>query len=99
LRARATRLAAALREGGAEVEVTRGSSAVGGGAYPEAALQTAIVSLLPPHGADALAAALRAASPPIVATVGGGRVRLDPRTVLEEEEEALVRGVLGALVA
>jgi L-seryl-tRNA(Ser) seleniumtransferase len=42
---------------------------------------------------DAFAAGLRANYPPIVARIEDGRVLIDPRTILPQDEEALLRGV------
>jgi L-seryl-tRNA(Ser) seleniumtransferase len=75
---------------GVEVEVIEGSSAVGGGAAPTVELPTALIAVThPAHGPDRLAAALRAGSPPVVARVAGGRLVVDLRTVLPEDEDAL----------
>jgi len=43
-----------------------------------------------------VAARLRAADPPVVARIEGGRVLLDPRTVLPGEDEAVLAAVRGA---
>ena len=84
-------LAPALRP--APVE---GESAVGGGAAPTVGVPTVTVALDPgPAGADALAEALRAGSPPVVVRVAEGRVLVDLRTVRPDEEQML----LGALAA
>ncbi|HEX5388033.1 MAG TPA: L-seryl-tRNA(Sec) selenium transferase [Gemmatimonadales bacterium] len=63
-------------------ELRAGASAVGGGAFPDAALPTTLVVLDPgPLGADGLALRLRLGEPPIVTRVAEGRVLLDPRTI------------------
>ncbi len=77
VRERAERLAARL--GGAVVP-TR--ARVGGGAVPLLELESFACAL---DGGDALAAALRAAEPPVVARVQEGRVLLDCRTLTDEE--------------
>lgn len=60
-----------------------GRSAVGGGAFPDAALPTTLVSLDPgPVGPDGFALRLRLGDPSVVARVSEGRVVLDPRTLL-----------------
>ena len=76
LQARAQRIAAA----GGRVE--RAVAKVGGGALPLLELEGPVVAIA---GGDALAAALRAADPPIVARISEGRVTLDPRTMTDEE--------------
>jgi L-seryl-tRNA(Ser) seleniumtransferase len=77
VRQRAEALAARL--GGAVVATT---ARVGGGAVPLLELQSFACAL---DGGDALAAALRAADPPVVARVQEGRVLLDCRTLTDEE--------------
>jgi len=69
-----------------------GQSAVGGGSLPGETLPTKLVAL-PVEHPDRLAAALRAADPPVVARIEGDQVVLDPRTVLVEEERELLRVV------
>ncbi len=73
---------------------------VGGGALPGSTIPSAALVIDPtnwPLSVDALAARLRAASPPVVARVEDDRVWLDPRTVQPEEESALVRTVRSVL--
>jgi L-seryl-tRNA(Ser) seleniumtransferase len=68
-----------------------GESAVGGGAAPNVGVPTVLVALDPGRlGADGLAAALRAGSPPVVVRVAGDRVLVDLRSVRPDEEEALL---------
>jgi len=77
------------------VDVIEARSAVGGGTLPGITLPTFALAL-PPGDADAIAARLRAADPPVVARIEGGRVLLDPRTVLPGEEDAVLAAVRGA---
>jgi L-seryl-tRNA(Ser) seleniumtransferase len=95
--ARARRLAAALPAGaGAEVVPTR--AAVGGGAFPGVLLESAGVALQPALLTPAaLAERLRRAEFPVVAVVAKGRVILDLRTILPDQEDLLARAVEGAL--
>ncbi|HXZ27177.1 MAG TPA: L-seryl-tRNA(Sec) selenium transferase [Terriglobales bacterium] len=72
--------------------VVQGESVVGGGAAPGAALPTVLLAVeCAGLGADALAARLRAAEPPIIARVEEGRVLLDLRTVFPEQDELVGR--------
>lgn len=74
-----------------------GESAVGGGAAPNVGVPTVLVCLDPgAQGADALAAALRAGSPPVVVRVAGGRVLVDLRTVPPDEEDVLAAALARA---
>ena len=89
LEARARRWAKTL---GAGCSVGPGRSAIGGGSLPDETLPTSLVRL-DAGGATGLAAALRAADPPVVARIENDCVVLDPRTVLPDEEEALLSAV------
>ena len=70
-----------------DAEVGAGESVVGGGTCPDASLPTAVLRIpAPGSGADAWTAALRAHDPPVVARSREGRVVLDFRTVLPEQD-------------
>ena len=77
-------------------EVVEGASTVGGGSLPGETLPTQLVALAV-KSPNAFAAKLRAQDPPIIARVAEDKVTLDPRTVLEEEEAALLNGVRNVL--
>ena len=97
LRERAERWASAA---GAGAEVTGGRSMIGGGSLPGEAVGTALTAIEPPGGeADALAAALRAGDPAIVARIEHGRVLLDPRTVDPSEDDAVEQALRRTLAA
>jgi L-seryl-tRNA(Ser) seleniumtransferase len=101
IRARAQVMADALRSRarGAEVAVVPGESAVGGGAAPLVALETFLLAIAAGgRGPDALAAALRAGDPPVVARVAGDRLLVDLRTVAVSEEEPLLGALARALL-
>ncbi len=81
------------------VEVIDGESLIGGGSAPSAVLPTALIALTCSDlGANDFASRLRAADPPVIARVEEGRVLLDLRTVLPQQDEVL-RQVLGHIVA
>jgi L-seryl-tRNA(Ser) seleniumtransferase len=70
-----------------QAELLDGESVIGGGAAPSALLPTRLIALAhAKHSADELCARLRAADPPIIARVEEGRVLLDLRTVLPEQD-------------
>ena len=97
LELRARRWAGTLGQG---CSVVSGRSAIGGGSLPGESLPTSLLSLDAgdaPGGATGLAAALRAGEPPVIARIDNERVVLDPRTVLPDEEEPLLRIVASAL--
>ena len=64
-------------------------STVGGGSLPEETLPTYVLSLDIPR-VDTFAVRLRRAEPPVIGRVQGGRLLLDPRTVLEGEDESVI---------
>jgi L-seryl-tRNA(Ser) seleniumtransferase len=70
--------------------VTEGESLIGGGTAPTATLPTFVVAITHQDmSADELASKLRMNTPPIVARVDEGRVLLDLRTVLPEQDAAV----------
>ena len=77
VRARAERLAARL-----DGEIVATAARVGGGAVPLLEIASFACAL---DGGEALAAALRAADPPVVGLVREGRVLLDCRTLTDEQ--------------
>jgi L-seryl-tRNA(Ser) seleniumtransferase len=77
-------------------EVVEGASTVGGGSLPEETLPTWLLRLRVPRP-NAFAGRLRAWTPPIIARVEEDCVTLDPRTVLPEDEAALLAGVSSLL--
>lgn len=80
--------------------IVDGSSAVGGGAFPEAALPTTLVALDPGVlGAEALALRLRTGDPPLIARVASDRLLLDPRTLSPDSFGAVAAALAGALEA
>jgi L-seryl-tRNA(Ser) seleniumtransferase len=101
VRARVSAMVEALRPqaGGAQLEVIPGESAVGGGAAPSVPLPTYLLSIrTASRRPDELVAELRRRRPPVVARVADDRLLLDLRTVLEEQDQELLKA-LGELVS
>ncbi len=97
LAARAQRLAGQLPPQ-ARAIVAATQAAVGGGAFPGTTLASAGVELSPAGiPAPVLAERLRRAPTPVIGLVTGGRVVLDVRTILPEDERAVVDAVGAAL--
>ena len=92
VRARAEALVS--RVPGLRAEVVEGSSVIGGGATPEQSIPTWLIAI-PCANAAAAERQLRAATPAVVARIEGGRVLLDLRTVLKEEQDDLARVLAG----
>ena len=73
-----------------KLQLFDGDSVIGGGAAPSAVLPTLLIALTHSDlSADELSARLRAHTPPIIARVEEGRVLLDVRTVLPEQDAVL----------
>ena len=72
-------------------------STIGGGSLPGETLPTKVVVLTPSGSAENLASRLRQGHTPIIGRIEDDRVLLDPRTVLPEEDDTLVKCVRGAL--
>jgi L-seryl-tRNA(Ser) seleniumtransferase len=91
VRRRARRLVRRLR--GARTE--SGTSAVGGGAFPECPLPTSLVTLTVPS-CDAFLEQLRRQDPPVIARTVDDRVALDVRTVADDELTPLADAIRAA---
>ena len=83
-------------------EVISGRSAIGGGSLPGETLPTWVLALScegDAGGPERVMRRLREADPPVIARIEDDRVILDPRTVMPEEEEALVPALRAAFAA
>lgn len=101
VRKKANRLNRDLAKLGAAltVEAADGLSEAGGGALPQGGIPSKVIRLRAKgKTADALARALREAEPPVIPRVQEDWVVLDPRTVLDRQEEKwIVAAVASAL--
>jgi len=93
---RARRWAAQLQASDIMTQVNPGQATVGGGSLPGETLPTFLLTL-PGLPADALAAHLRHGQPAIVARIVDDAVCFDPRTVLPDQDESLLKGILAAV--
>jgi L-seryl-tRNA(Ser) seleniumtransferase len=96
----ANRIAAAIgeRTSATIATTTDGFSQMGSGSLPTQNLATKLVTVRSNSiEAGELATRLRAGTPPVFARVHKGDLLLDPRTLLDGEEEMLVRAVVEAL--
>jgi L-seryl-tRNA(Ser) seleniumtransferase len=94
--ARAHALLNLLQASGVAGECLRDTTFVGGGSLPEQSLGTWVVAVDAPRP-DALAAALRRGNPAIVARIGDGMLRLDARTLRDEQLPVVAEQVASAL--
>jgi L-seryl-tRNA(Ser) seleniumtransferase len=87
-----------LMNRGIVVEVVPAESTVGGGSLPGERLPTTALAITPRPGRAAdLLQRLREHEPPVIGRIEQGRVLLDPRTVLPDEDDALLDAVVAAL--
>jgi L-seryl-tRNA(Ser) seleniumtransferase len=93
VRARADALAVRIGAlGGWHASLVPGSSAVGGGSAPGVEVPTVLIALARDgETPDALSIHLRSATPPVIARIENDRVVLDLRTVLEDQDEEILR--------
>jgi len=98
VRARAETLAAAIAAiPGWGAEIVAGTSAVGGGSAPGVGLPTWLVAAAKSGlSPDALDTRLRGQTPPIIARIDDGRLLLDLRTVLPEQDAQLAARLASA---
>jgi len=93
---RARSIARRLTGGGVTAEVIATESTIGGGSLPEETQPSRAVALAATP-ASAVAARLRAARPAVVPRIVDGRVALDLRATLAEDDELLAITVTAAL--
>ena len=97
LRARAEKLKAALQTLPVQVSIGRGKGEVGGGTLPRAEIVSVLLELVPDDCSVAdLAVRLRAAEPPVIGYIAGGRYRIDLRTVFPHQDCDLIRALTQA---
>jgi L-seryl-tRNA(Ser) seleniumtransferase len=87
-----------LRASGVTCSVVPGESAIGGGSLPGETLPTYLLAIpLTEQLAGKKAALLRQQPTPVIARVEAGVLLLDPRTVLEVEEQVLLETLVRVL--
>ncbi|MSQ24986.1 MAG: L-seryl-tRNA(Sec) selenium transferase [Dehalococcoidia bacterium] len=97
LSTRARRWAKAIGQG---ASVIQSESTIGGGSLPTETLPSPVVAIGGTGTAlESLAKRLRHGPTPVVARIERERLVLDPRTVLPEQDDALLAAVLAALAA
>jgi L-seryl-tRNA(Ser) seleniumtransferase len=100
LETRARALAAHLAEAGIDARVAETESTVGGGSLPEETQPSrAVVLPAALGGASAVAGRLRAGRPAVVTRIVDGRVGLDLRSLLPEDDGVLASAVTAAFAA
>lgn len=87
---------------GIDASVTPARSAIGGGSLPGETLESWTLTISAKGtemSAEAMLTALRGRATPVIARIEDDAVRLDPRTVLPEQDDDTVRALIGALAA
>ena len=98
LERRARRVADQLTAAGIGCEVVETSSTVGGGSLPEETQPSRGIAIEQSAGTPAaVGARLRRAQPPVIGRILEGRIALDLRAILPEDDEPLARSVTSAL--
>ncbi len=77
-------------------EVIQSKSTIGGGSLPEESLPTFVLAISRPKPQQFLRK-LRELNPPIIARIENEQIVFDPRTVLPEQEGAILVGLMNAL--
>ncbi len=93
---RVTSWVAKLQASGIPARTQRGASTIGGGSLPGETLPTTLLALDAAHvplSLDELAKRLRLRHTPVIARILRDTLLLDPRTVLEEQDEELVNAL------
>jgi L-seryl-tRNA(Ser) seleniumtransferase len=97
LRGRAETILAALGKSNVSARVGVGPAGLGGGTSPQAAIPSVTIDLLPQKiPVVEIAARLRAARPPVIGYIAGGKFRVDLRTVFPSQDKDLVRALKSA---
>ncbi|MFN2564784.1 MAG: L-seryl-tRNA(Sec) selenium transferase [Gemmatimonadaceae bacterium] len=95
VRERASRICAGLAATRVPVSVVDTNASVGGGAFPAARIPSAAVAVGGP--AERIERELRAGETTVIPRVADGQVLLDPRTVSERDDVALMHAVADAI--
>jgi L-seryl-tRNA(Ser) seleniumtransferase len=97
LRARAEKILAALADAPVKTSIGEGKAQVGGGTLPRSIIFSVSIDLIPRQtGLSEFAAKLRATSPPLIGYVGGGKFKIDLRTVFPRQDADVARVVRSA---
>jgi L-seryl-tRNA(Ser) seleniumtransferase len=94
LRARAAAMLVRLRGLPLQITVGRGSGNVGGGSLAQSVIPSVTLDIVPEVSSIRdFAANLRSFSPPIIAYIAGGAVKLDLRTIFPSQDDIVVDAI------
>jgi L-seryl-tRNA(Ser) seleniumtransferase len=85
--------------GNGQAELARAVARVGGGALPLLELEGPVVEVVSQRSPDAITRALRESDPPVLGRIHDGRVVLDPRTLVSDDEVEIVAGAVRAALS
>ena len=99
VRARAEKWRAVLATHDFKADVETARSAIGGGSLPGETLPSWVLSINPPTGSspESVLSGLRGQPTPVIARIEEDTVRLDPRTVLPEQDDDVIKAVTAAM--
>ena len=85
-----------LRTAKIDSEIEEARSAIGGGSLPGESLPSVTLSIDPNGSPDSFLAAMRRSAPPVIGRIENDMIKLDPRTVLPGEDDALLASIKSA---
>ena len=99
VRARAEKWRAVLATHDFKADVATARSAIGGGSLPGETLPSWVLSINPPTGSspESVLSGLRGQPTPVIARIEEDTVRLDPRTVLPEQDDDVIKAVTAVM--
>ncbi len=99
VRARAEKWRAVLATHDFKADVETARSAIGGGSLPGETLPSWVLSINPPTGSspESVLSGLRGQPIPVIARIEEDTVRLDPRTVLPEQDDDVIKAVTAVM--
>ena len=99
VRARAEKWRAVLATHDFKADVETARSAIGGGSLPGETLPSWVLSINPPTGSspESVLSGLRGQPTPVIARIEEDTVRLDPRTVLPEQDGDVIKAVTAVM--
>jgi L-seryl-tRNA(Ser) seleniumtransferase len=97
LRNRAEVIKTGLSDQPLQIEIGRSTAKVGGGTLPKSTMSSVTIEIVPKRCSPAdLAAGLRSSVPPIIGYIANDRFKLDLRTILPHQDNAVVEAICGA---
>jgi L-seryl-tRNA(Ser) seleniumtransferase len=97
LRSRAASIKNSLSDLPLQIAVGRSTAKIGGGTLPKSAMASVTIEIVPRQCSPAdLAARLRSTAPPVIGYVANDNFKLDLRTILPQQDEAVVEAIRAA---